>query len=212
MIVVFNISQVICNKITALYLIPNVQLYSEPLSFLVSIVLCSALLATQSLRSPSCLCGLLPPSVLDRPFIPYRTVFFHISRSEAFVWSSDETLYSAAGDLISTLAQRDTLREHGRDICIHAHCGSMCTFAFCISSEWEMDIAVWNRLMIIKHGYSKYGNLRVIWCHLWANLVGVIKSKQNVLPQNIQVLQSKCLVKNKIHAVIEMFGIIPTSC
>lgn len=33
-------------EITILYFIPNVQLYSVPLSFLVSIVLCPALLAT----------------------------------------------------------------------------------------------------------------------------------------------------------------------
>lgn len=150
-------SLLICNKITILYLFPNVQLDSEPLSFLVTIVLCSALPATQSLRSPSCLCGLLPPSVLDRPFIYYRNVFFHISLSEAFVWSSDETLYPAAGDLISTLAQTDMLRERGRDICIHSLCGSMCTFAFYISRA--KDIFGWSYKVQTKCPFTKYPRL-----------------------------------------------------
>lgn len=132
------------------------QLYlTLPYSFLVSLVLCSALLATQSLRSPSCLCGLLPPSGLL--FLTGMSSFTSLALKPL---SEVQMRHSTRLLVISSALWHRQIRWG--NICIHSLCGSMCTFAFYKSGEWEIDIAAWNLLMIIKHGNAKYGNLRVI--------------------------------------------------
>lgn len=174
-----------------LYLIPCVQLYSVPFSFLVLIALCPALLATQSLRSPSCLCGLLPPSVLDRPFIPYRNAFF----TSLSLWS------------LCLKFRWDTLPGCWWS---HQHFGTdRYTGGTWLRHLHSLPSWIHVYICILYKQRIRYSSLKSVddnqaWlCQIWLpknhlsllvkeqiNLVGIGKYKQNDPPQHIVVLKS----------------------